>query len=192
MSFTIPNRGEVWCVPGDEKTLRRVASTREDGSVWTEMFGASGVYYCCPGTWDSYLGRGAVRIWPPEKKYEQALEQSAAVLQAALPAGQGKHIGLLEVPAGVEELFHQNALLATTVGVAKSVLDDIREKVGLVRDELAALVPNPSEPDWMLALGNSNQADAACLDRAYSGLAEVLEMFDLVGEAADDDVGDGG
>jgi hypothetical protein len=40
--------------------------------------------------------------------------------------------------------------------------------------ELAALVANPSTPDFMPALGNSNQADADCLAVAYSTLRTAI------------------
>ncbi len=45
------------------------------------------------------------------QRYEAQLERAAAILQKVLPIGEVKHIGLLEVAAGVEQLNDELAAL---------------------------------------------------------------------------------
>ena len=42
------------------------------------------------------------------------------------------------------------------------------ERLWQIRVELAALVADPKNPDWMPALTNGNPADAECLNKAYA------------------------
>lgn len=46
------------------------------------------------------------------------------------------------------------------------------EALWKIRMELAALVSNPDNPDWMPALTAGNPADATCLQKAYDLTAE--------------------
>jgi len=51
---------------------------------------------------------------------------------------------------------------------------ELEEVIKLAVVEMAALLPIPSSPDWMPALGAGNSADAECLDKAYKSLRQAL------------------
>jgi len=98
------------------------------------------------------------------KHVEDYKEENAAL------RGEVEHTSML---LKVSEKAHggtisELAALRREVGEAKAMAWDIVV-------ELAALVANPDSPDWMPALGNSNAADAECLQKAYNIAKDLLE-----------------
>jgi len=57
-----------------------------------------------------------------------------------------------------------------------------REALRNVELELCALLPVPSQPDWMPALGASNPADADCLDNALRFARAALRQAETGGD----------
>jgi hypothetical protein len=53
---------------------------------------------------------------------------------------------------------------------------DLLAALEKVNYELAALVADPANPDWMPALGNSNPADAKCLQSAFEAARAAMAL----------------
>jgi hypothetical protein len=56
-------------------------------------------------------------------------------------------------------------------------LKDIEGGLHSINIELCALLPDPSNPDWMPALKRGNPADAECLQSAFNTLQKLLHFF---------------
>ena len=72
--------------------------------------------------------------------------------------------------------------LLPAIGDLEAENASLRQRVEALEQEhqtarfaLAALVADPSKPDWMPALGNNNPADADCLQEAYDALATAQD-----------------
>lgn len=63
----------------------------------------------------------------------------------------------------------------TMHGLGECDNESRRDNVKRAIAEMSLLLPDPKAPDWMPALGNSNRADARCLQGAFEYLHEALE-----------------
>jgi len=55
---------------------------------------------------------------------------------------------------------------------------DLLNAIKEIHYELAALLPDPSNPDWMSLLTNGNSADAKCLQNVWDITENILKGMD--------------
>lgn len=79
---------------------------------------------------------GDLTGWIEAGKYEQQLQAAAQRLQAVLPIGKAKAIGVMEVVEAVDELIAENSRLKTSLRAARKRLRDIEnDSFGIVTYE---------------------------------------------------------
>jgi len=113
------------------------------------------------------------------ERYAELVKDLDRYYQEGLRVGKAERDKLLEQAQLRETDFWRGeqelAIMAEKMAGLQEERDKLRGVIWKVICDLAALVSDPKNPDWIPALSSSNKADAHCLQDAYDRLYAALE-----------------